>query len=246
MKMPAYNCIDNVRALSQAQINKLTNAQLKEALGTVLDAYTNEVPSNGILLQEIRALKKEVEQIKTIQNEVSVLSSKLDQAFTIINQQQMFMESIDARERRRKIVIVGVPEGVDRLGDSDQTKIKTILNEAGYTESFDVSNWEIRRLGKEDNRKKRPILIVVEDQMKRNAIVEKTRNLKEKEAPLSSIYIKKDVHPAVRKELARLRKRERDERERPENQGVNIQYDNQRRVLLRDGEVIDRYTPSYF
>ena len=246
MKMPAYNCIDNVRALSQAQINKLTNAQLKEALGTVLDAYTNEEPSNGILLQEIRALKKEVEQIKTIQNEVSVLSSKLDQAFTIINQQQMFMESIDARERRRKIVIVGVPEGVDRLGDTDQTKIKTILNEAGYTESFDVSNWEIRRLGKEDNRKKRPILIVVEDQMKRNAILEKARNLKEKEAPLSSIYIKKDVHPAVRKELARLRKRERDERERPENQGVNIQYDNQRRVLLRDGEVIDRYTPSYF
>ena len=244
--MPQYHCIDNVKDLSQAQINKLTNAQLKEALGTVLNAYTSDEPSNGTLLQEIRSLKKELEQIKTIKNEVNSLSSKLDQAFTIINQQQMFMESIDARERQRKIIVTGVSEDVDRLENSDETKVKSILNEAGYTEPFEVSNWEIRRLGREDDRRKRPILIVVEDQTKRNAIIGKAKNLKEKPAPFSTIYIKKDVHPAVRKELARLRKREREEKDRPENQGINIQFDNQRRVLLRDGEVIDRYIPTYF
>ena len=245
--MPTFNCIENVRALSQAQINKLTNAQLKEALGTVLNNYTDDDdPSNALLLQEIRGLKKELEQIKTIKAEVSELSSKLDSAFAIINQQQMFMESMDARDRQKKIIMTGVPEGNDNLGDSDEGKIKTILNEVGYTEPFDISNWEIRRLGREDARRKRPILIVVEDQKKRNAILEKAKNLKDKAAPFGTIYMKKDVHPAVRKELGRLRKREREEREKPENQGVNILYDHQRRVLLRDGEVIDRYAPSYF
>ena len=76
--------------------------------------------------------------------------------------------------------------------------------------------------------------------------MEKAKNLKGKPEPLSSIYVKKDIHPAVRKELGRLRKRERDEKERPENQGANILYDKERRVLVRDGLVIDRYAPSYF
>ena len=91
-----------------------------------------------------------------------------------------------------------------------------------------------------------PILLVVENQMRRNAILDKSKNLKDRQALFSYVYMKKDVHPAVRKELGRLRRRERDEKERPENQGVNIQYDHQRRVLLRDGMVIDRYAPSYF
>ena len=64
--MPNLDNIEDVRNMSHAQINKLTNAQLKEALGTVLDAHTNDEPSNAILLQEIRNLSKEIEQMKGI------------------------------------------------------------------------------------------------------------------------------------------------------------------------------------
>ena len=128
----------------------------------------------------------------------------------------------------------------------DQSKVEQILQEAGYDEDVDLTNWEVKRLGQENDRRKRPILVVVDNQRQRNNILDKAKNLKEKREPFSSIYVKKDVHPAVRKELGRLRKRERDEKERPENQGVNIVYDKQQRVLLRDGLVIDRYAPSYF
>ena len=44
----------------------------------------------------------------------------------------------------------------------------------------------------------------------------------------------------------RLRAREREEKEKPDNAGVNIVYDWKRRVLLRDGVIIDRYSPRFF
>ena len=45
--------------------------------------------------------------------------------------------------------------------------------------------------------------------------------------------------------MTRLRNREKEEKEKPENAGVNIEYDWRNRVLLRDGEVIDRYFPNF-
>ena len=41
IQMPNFDTIEDVRTLSQTQINRLTNAQLKEALGTALEAHTN-------------------------------------------------------------------------------------------------------------------------------------------------------------------------------------------------------------
>ena len=103
-----------------------------------------------------------------------------------------------------------------------------------------------KSLGQASVSHSRPILVVVENQQRRQAILDKAKNLKGAEPLFSHIYIKKDIHPAVRKELVRLRKREKEERERPENQGTNIKFDPEQRVLLRDGVIIDRYAPSFF
>ena len=54
------------------------------------------------------------------------------------------------------------------------------------------------------------------------------------------------THPAVRKEVGRLRQREREEKTKPQNNGVQIVYDAKRRVLLRGDTVIDRFTPKFF
>ena len=63
---------------------------------------------------------------------------------------------------------------------------------------------------------------------------------------MSSVYVMKDVHPAVRKEMARLRQREKDEKEKPENVGVTIVFDWKKRVLLREGSIIDKFSPHFF
>ena len=58
--------------------------------------------------------------------------------------------------------------------------------------------------------------------------------------------MKKDQHPAIRKEAARLRAREKEEKEKPENVGADIVYDWKNRVLVRNGNVIDKFSPNFF
>ena len=62
----------------------------------------------------------------------------------------------------------------------------------------------------------------------------------------SRVYIKKDIHPVVRKEIGRLRKKVRDENAKAENDGVNIVYDAKNRIVTRNGVIIDRFTPKFF
>lgn len=40
--------------------------------------------------------------------------------------------------------------------------------------------------------------------------------------------------------------KEREEKEKPESLGINIEYDCKDQVLVRDGRVIDRFSPSLF
>ena len=84
---------------------------------------------------------------------------------------------------------------------------------------------------------------------RREQVLQKTANLKTygpDNHPFRRVYVKKDVHPAVSKEWKRLHDLEKNEKEKPENQGVEIKFDKDTRQLLRDGVVIDRFAPAYF
>ena len=145
------------------------------------------------------------------------------------------------------MVITGLAEDADDIGGTDEEKVQKVYVEAtGYQENFSTASWEIKRLGQPNPTKKRPVLVVVDNERQRNGILRQARYLKSTPGPLSSVYVKKDAHPAVRKEMARLRSREREEKAKPENAGVNIVYDWKKRVLLRDGNVIDRFCPYFF
>lgn len=68
-----------MKALSQGQVNKITNAQLKEALGT-LNANNDDnaaQPFNTVLLDEIISLRDELTQVTNMKLEVEQLTSKL-------------------------------------------------------------------------------------------------------------------------------------------------------------------------
>lgn len=80
-------------------------------------------------------------------------------------------------------------------------------------------------MGQPNERNKIPILIAVENQNQRDKFLTLANNLKNAGAPFSTIYIKKDVHPVVRRESAKLRKREREEKDKVGKVGVNIKYD---------------------
>lgn len=240
-----YNDVTTVRSLTPSDIEKLRNAQLKQALSTLINDTRSEEPSNSVLLDELRSVKQAIAEVATLKQEVMRLSEKLDNAYKVIHQQQLFLESLDGRDRRHNLIVTGVSEDADGLGNGDDEKISNIMETIGGGEE-DRSRWSMKRLGQRDDRNKRPILITVNDQKQRDSILRRAKNLKDAQQPASTVYIKKDVHPAVRRETARLRKREREEKEKAENVGVNITYDWKNRVLIREGVIIDRFMPHFF
>ena len=80
----------------------------------------------------------------------------------------------------------------------------------------------------------------------RDIILEKSPVLKQRRTPYDKVYIKKDVHPAVRQEWKRLRDAAAAEKDRPENQGCNIRLVVKQRKLYRDDTVIDKWNMHHF
>ena len=142
--MAALEDAATVRALASNDIDRLKNAQLKQALAMLINEGKDE-PSNAVLLQELRGVKQFVAEIAALKQKVTELSRRLDGAYQI-HQQQLFLESLDNKERRRYIVITGLPEDADELGARDDIKIQKLLEAAGCTEAVDRSNWTMKRL----------------------------------------------------------------------------------------------------
>ena len=72
----------------------------------------------------------------------------------------------------------------------------------------------MKRFGQRYARSKRPILITVNGQYQRDIILRKAKSVKNAQQLASNVYIKKDAHPAVRKETVPLRKRDCEEEEK--------------------------------
>ena len=150
--MANFESVDIVRALNPAEVNKLTAAQVKLALKTLLvNPQNTDEPTNSVLLDELKLIREELEIVKEMKKEIRVLHTRLDDAYRVINQQNWFLESLDAKERVRNIVITGVKEEEDNLGRSDSGKMKSILEAAGYTGPINADRWIIKRLGKPDD-----------------------------------------------------------------------------------------------
>ena len=90
----------------------------------------------------------------------------------------------------------------------------------------------------------RAILVQVASKSLRDSIVGCANTLKGK-GPYKKVYLKKDIHPAIRKEEGRIRKRVYDEKNNPQNTGKVILYDRNKRVMLCDNVIIDRFGPNF-
>ena len=173
------------------------------------------------------------------------MQDKMDKQSDIIMKQQLFLENVDRKERETKLIVRGVPEETDTLdgATSDEEKLSKIWSRIGAT----VSRISSKRLGNTAlPDRKRPILVIVRSKEERDSVLEKAKLLKNSEEAFKTIYIRKDVHPAVRKEWERLRHAENDERNRPENRGCVIRLDTKERKLYRNDEVIDSWNPHPF
>jgi hypothetical protein len=170
-------------------------------------------------------------------------------------QQQKYLESLENMRRAKNVVVYGVTEGGMEYGDTtgentllqtDTEKINHVLKLLGKISAEVVS---IQRLGKQrpaETDRPRPILFTVNTTDERNSILSVAKKLKDGPKNVRKVFLKKDVHPAIRREYDRLRKVEKQERDKPDNESRDVKYNHENRTITIDGIVVDTFNPHLF
>ena len=192
---------------------------------------------------KIEAMRNE---LKAERERTSLLENQVDQLVKIVSSQQRYLEQIDSRDRASKLVILGVAEDGKNLGaaSTDEQKIRRILNTVKPGSDLTFTG---KRLGQpRQDGSCRPMLVSLSDPQKRKDLLAgNVKDLLAAEQDPVNIKIKKDQHPAIRKEWRRLFEAETAERNKPENAGCAIVFDRVKRQITRDGVVIDRFLVNF-
>jgi hypothetical protein len=194
------------------------------------------------ILNRMEKMEIDMENMKT---ENDRLKNALGRQGQLLKQHQMYFEKVDAKEREKNLILIGVPEGSFLGTEADGEKVDKILETLGdgaaATRGSVVS---LKRLGTQQADRDRPILAVVPNVEQRNNVVAARRACTHND--LRGIRVKKDTHPAVRAEWTRLFDAKRDEEQKPENVGRRIEIDMKKRQLTCDGQVIDSWQNQLF
>ena len=107
----------------------------------------------------------------------------------------------------------------------------------------------LQRLGKVQpgpTPRPRPIKVELKYANERQNILRDTNKLKLAGEMMKKMYVKRDTHPGITRELKRLKDVEKREKEKPENQGKTVQYDWKQRCVMVDNVIVDKYQPTFF
>ena len=248
----------NIRKPSISEINVMNKDTLKTTLKEIINSLDMaEAADEDVkdllkqVLDEIKAIRAErniiQDKIASVEDKLAAQEKQLDEMKeanknllqTISFHQKMF-EKIDSKERSCNVIIMGVKEEDSLDGaTTDKEKCLKIFEKMQVQVEF-----KVKRICN-PGRFPRPLLVITNGQDKRELLLQHSKRLKDEE-DYKHIYVKKDVHPAVRREWKRLKEAESQEKDKPENAGCDIKLDFRKRELLKDGEVIDKWQPSYF
>lgn len=235
------------------QRGQLTRINKDELIEIILAEQAEEAPALRALDEKLSAVMAEVAELRTaltspeslFTKKFTELQTKINKQAEIIASQQRFLEMLDRKEREMNVVVLGLPEEGEALDGAvtDAEKLTRVWDkmEVGAVEC------QHRRLGAESGgERKRPLLLTLRDKDTRLRVLANGKKLKTAGDNYTGIYVKKDVHPSVRKEWKRLRDAEAREKERPENVGCVIRLDTRQRKLYRDDDVIDCWNSQFF
>ena len=88
-------------------------------------------------------------------------------------------------------------------------------------------------------------MVTLENTDVKDKILSEAKKLKSAGQLYKKIYIKRDVHPAVRREWKRLYDTLEVEKNKPENVGHSVTIDKRKRQIIRDGQVIDKWNVNF-
>ena len=142
--------LEAVRKMSQSEKNKLSKADLIQALDAVLGQESQQFAMISEKLDaiygELASMHKKYEDMSDKQKSLARENEFLRNA---VLQQQKFLESIDAEKRASNVIILGVPEDAMQIDETthetDDEKVAAIFSKI---EQADIQPVSIVRLGK--------------------------------------------------------------------------------------------------
>lgn len=190
---------------------------------------------------EIADLRKKVSGHDSIQS----IQSKQKEIREVIDNHQRYLEKSDSFRRETNVVVFGLNET-----ENDTEKVNEILQSI---ECANVVPERVTRLGKVPDQptevatndegaprtRNRPLLLTLKSRSEKSRVLANSSKLKGSET-FKTIYIKKDQTPAERKEWTRLRTVLKREKDRPENQAVNVKMDYRRRCVMVGDRVVEK------
>lgn len=246
------------RRWSMAEIEKMNKPELKAALIESLKQRSDPPAGDDIkslLLMQIEETKKINVNLEKLHNrmigmeqQVHALTQENSALKKTVANQQYFLEDLDRQQRECNVIVLGLKECDDELGSNDEQKMTKVTEIIGLPSVLEGCN--LKRLGKQEQGRNRALLIRCPNPEKSNAIRKEANKLGTYKGPeqdlIKKVYIKRDIHPAWRKEHDRLRKLAKEESKKPINAGHDIKYDAKEGVVTCDGIVIDRFCPQHF
>ena len=186
-------------------------------------------------------------KFQSIQLQKKVLEAKCDEyeqsisvLKSIVSKQQHSLSMIDADERECNVIVSGLSEDNITIGDqnfqNDKDKIAAVL---GEIDAPLPAEYSVERIGKESSNYTRIIKLKVGSKINRDAILLKSKDLKDNsETSVNSVYLKKDLHPVLVHENNRLRRKMNDLKKLESNKGKEIKL--LKGKLLIDNSVVDQ------
>ena len=259
-----YNTVDEYNDRSIDDLNNglitdssaLTEAKKNTSLNNLSVAGIMNLISivNIPIVEKLNDIRDNLRpRVEQIESKVEHLEKEWLTQRKIINNHQKFLESLANKDRQCNLIITGVmehentsndisPEERETPDSYENRKVTEIMN---ILLPEDLGDLVIERIGNpETARKPRPIRVKLKLSIIRNKICSNSKLLKDKHG-FDKIYVKKETHPSIRKENARIYKLVKTEEERPENQGCNIFYGWKTRVVKKDDVIIDRFNPLF-
>lgn len=252
--------VEDIVKLSNHKIGKLTRDNLETAFKSVVAVIKQPKEDLGSLLQSFQIENRQHfdklnQRLDTIAESVKAeireeFNPQLQQVKTdqsdlkaIVERQQTYIEQLDVAQRADKVVITGMTEDTpltyqNKTADTDEEKCALLLSMLNCEE---VELQDMCRLGKQRPNAVRPLKLTLTKPSDRVVLLEEAPLLQSQPPPFKSIRLKKDTHPAVRREWARLHAALKEEKDKPENIGTNVVLDYKNRQLLRNDDVIDSF-----
>lgn len=169
--------------LIKMQRNQLKSVNKDELIDAILSAGDTDAVMATRIEVQLSNVAKELSELRQtiaasedrVNKKLTEMQEKIDKQANIISQQQLFLESVDAKQRETNIVITGVPDDLQALegATSDDDKIGKVWEAIGDNTAVRSH----RRLGRPNPApdRHRPILVVVGSKTERDNVLKKSR-----------------------------------------------------------------------